>query len=415
MKPLSAFAAGAVLRSANLLLLVCWLWSLTLNGLMASVALPAALIIFYAAANAGLSLGPIAPSANVETALVAADVALLTWAAAWTGAPTQDASLALLVPVFMAAVRLRGAFALGVTALSAAALFLLTSAPRAGAAYRAALILGAPWGLALFAKSALRSRAAAVRERTSLARSLFFHEFLSLLLFQIRDYLTSLTSVARHLEHSAAGETEKELAGKLAHMVVELNSKLKRMNETVDEHTTTRRPARAPEWNLGVLVHECLDSATASYPIQSLVTKVWVDPRIGALAGDRDAAAAAFTAVFENALDAFLAAGRGGRVTVSAKLEGAQAVIEVMDDAGGLTEPASEQLFKPLFTTKSSRGGIGLGLSMSRRLLERGGGTITARTENGRTFARLEIPLKAGLPRVRNEESTWAGRRSSVS
>mgnify|MGYP001585938626 CR=1 FL=1 len=104
----------------------------------------------------------------------------------------------------------------------------------------------------------------------------------------------------------------------------------------------------------------------------------------------------------------------GGRLTVSALLEGEQAVIEVMDDAGGVPGPAAGQLFKPLFTTKSRLGGIGLGLSMSRRLLERGGGTLTLRSENGRTFARLEIPLKAGLPRVRNEESTWAGRRSSA-
>ncbi|MBI2362840.1 MAG: HAMP domain-containing histidine kinase, partial [Elusimicrobia bacterium] len=213
---------------------------------------------------------------------------------------------------------------------------------------------------------------------------------------------------------SAAGDAEKELAGKLAKMIGELNGKLRRMSETVEEHTTTRRPAKSPSWSLEPLLRECLDSATASFRVQGLSTRVWVDPRIGELSCDRDAAAAALTAVFENSLEAFLAAGRGGSVTVSAMLDGEQAVVEAMDDAGGVADAAREQLFKPLYTTKSARGGIGLGLAMSRRLLERGGGTLSVRSEGGRTFARFELPLKPGLPRVRNEESTWAGRRSSL-
>lgn len=414
MKPLSAFGAGAVLRSANLFLLLLWLWSLTRQGLLASVTVPAGAAALYAASNAALALSRREPPAWAEALLIGLDVALVTWAALWTGTTQPDAGLALLVPVFMAAVRLRPEWAAGLTAAAAACLFVLTPAPRQASVYRAAFIVLAPWGLALFARAALRSRAAAVRERTALARSLFFHEFISLLLFQIRDYLTSLTAVGQHLERSAADGSEKDLAGKLSRMIGELNGKLRRMSETVEEHTTTRRPAKSPAWPLEPLLRECLDSAAASYRVHGLDARVWVDPRIPSLSCDRDAAAAAFTAVFENSLEAFLDAGRGGAITVSAMLEGEQAVVETMDDAGGVADPAREQLFKPLFTTKSARGGIGLGLAMSRRLLERGGGTLSVRSEGGRTFARFELPLKPGLPRVRNEESTWAGRRSSL-
>lgn len=416
MKPLSAFSAGAVLRAANLFLLLLWLWSLTRQGLLASVAFPAAAAALYAAGNAALALSRREPPPWAEALLAALDIALVCWAALWTGTAQPDAALALLVPLFMAAVRLRPEWAGALSAGAAVGLYFLTPVPRQDALYRSAFILAAPWGLALFARAALRSRAAAVRERTALARSLFFHEFIALLLFQIRDYLTSLTAVGQHLERSAAGDAEKELAGKLAKMINELNGKLRRMSETVEEHTTTRRPTKSPLWSLEPLLRECLESAVASFRVPGLSTRVWVDPRIGELSCDRDAAAAALTAVFENSLEAFLAAGRGGAITVSAMLDsgGEQAVIEAMDDAGGVPDIAREQLFKPLYTTKSSRGGIGLGLAMSRRLLERGGGTMSVRSEGGRTFARFELPLKPGLPRVRNEESTWAGRRSSL-
>lgn len=409
---LSAAAAGAALRAANAALFVLWLWSLTLRGLLASLALPGAVAALWAAGNAALAWRGREVPRPAEAALIAGDLLLVWWAASWTGTHQPDALLALLVPSFMAAVRLPPLWAAPLGAGALAAWAAVTPPPLAASAYRGVFLLAAPWGLALFARAALRSRASAVRERTALAKSLFFHEFLSLTLFQLRDYLVSMSSVSQHLERTAAA-ADKELAGKLARAISEMTGKLSRMSEAVEAHTTTRRPLKAPEWRLAELVRECVESAAASYPVARLDARFWVDPRIPPLTGDRDAAAAALTAVLENAMEAFVEAGRGGRLSVSAMLEGEHAVLTCSDDAGGLSAGAEAELFKPLYTTKSARGGIGLGLAMARRLLERTGGTMAVRSEAGRTLARLELPLKAGLPRVRNEESTWAGRRSS--
>lgn len=410
---LSAAAAGAALRAANVALFVLWLWSLTRRGLLASLAVPGAVAAVWAAGNFALAFRRREPPRAAEAALIAGDLALVWWAATWTGTHQPDAHLALLVPTFMAAVRLPPSWAgaLGLCALAAWAG--VTPPPRLDAAYRGVFLAAAPWGLALFARSALRSRAAAVHERTALAKSLFFHEFLSLTLFQLRDYLVSMSSLSQHLEKTASAGPERELAGKLARAIAEMSGKLSRMSDAVEAHTTTRRPSKAPEWRLAELVRECVESAAASYPVAGLKARWWVDPRIPPLSGDRDAAAAALTAVLENSMEAFLEAGRGGTLSVSAMLDGERAVLECADDAGGLPAAAEAELFKPLFTTKSARGGIGLGLAMARRLLERTGGTMAVRGEGGRVLARLEVPLKAGLPKVRNEESTWAGRRSS--
>ncbi|TBR20916.1 HAMP domain-containing histidine kinase [bacterium] len=409
---LSAAAAGAALRAANIALFVLWLWGLTQRGLLASLLLPGAVAALWAAGNAALAFRRRETPRVAEAALIAGDLALVWWAASWTGTYQPDALLALLVPVFMAAVRLPPAWAAALSGGALAAWYGVTPPPRLDAAYRGVFLAAAPWGLALFARAALRSRAAAVHERTALAKSLFFHEFLSLTLFQLRDYLVSMSSVSQHLEKTAA-PPDRELAGKLARAIAEMTGKLSRMSDAVEAHTTTRRPSKAPAWSLAELVRECVDSAAASYPVAGLHARHWVDPRIPALSGDRDAAAAALTAVLENSMEAFVLAGRGGHLSVSAMLDGENAVLECADDAGGLPAAAEAELFKPLFTTKSARGGIGLGLAMARRLLERTGGTMSVRGEGGRVLARLELPLKAGLPRVRNEESTWAGRRSS--
>ena len=72
------------------------------------------------------------------------------------------------------------------------------------------------------------------------------------------------------------------------------------------------------------------------------------------------------------------------------------------------------QIFQPLFTTKADQGHVGLGLSMSRRMLERTGGTILLKSGANKTTVRLQIPLRPSLPFVREAESTWAGRRQNI-
>jgi PAS domain S-box-containing protein len=53
-------------------------------------------------------------------------------------------------------------------------------------------------------------------------------------------------------------------------------------------------------------------------------------------------------------------------------------VIDVADNGPGITPENRERLFEPFFSTKSDKGGLGLGLSISRGIVERFGGTLEA-------------------------------------
>ena len=67
----------------------------------------------------------------------------------------------------------------------------------------------------------------------------------------------------------------------------------------------------------------------------------------------------------------------GGTLRVSLnRFDEQQAVIEVTDSGTGIAPEVREQMFKPFFTTKSSRDGSGLGLSMVVRIVEAAGGRI---------------------------------------
>jgi two-component system sensor kinase FixL len=69
-------------------------------------------------------------------------------------------------------------------------------------------------------------------------------------------------------------------------------------------------------------------------------------------------------------------------------------VIEVADTGPGISEDIAARLFQPFVTSKAS--GMGIGLSISSRIVDAHGGTLSAgrNAEGGATF-RIELPVKA--------------------
>jgi FixJ family two-component response regulator/signal transduction histidine kinase len=94
-----------------------------------------------------------------------------------------------------------------------------------------------------------------------------------------------------------------------------------------------------------------------------------------------------------NGMDAVAASRPGSRhVTVRARPSGMGMCVDVADSGHGIDEATLARVFQPFFTTK--RGGMGLGLAISRTIVAAHGGTLTARSApgSGTTF-RFELPL----------------------
>ncbi|WP_226974986.1 HAMP domain-containing sensor histidine kinase [Xanthomonas sp. LMG 12462] len=95
--------------------------------------------------------------------------------------------------------------------------------------------------------------------------------------------------------------------------------------------------------------------------------------------------------VLINLLRNALEAGGSAPVTLRTSADGASVSIEVCDGGAGL--PPSDNLFVPFFTTKP--GGSGIGLVLSRQILEAQGGSLSleARTDAQGSVATLRLPL----------------------
>ncbi|MCX5759492.1 MAG: ATP-binding protein, partial [Candidatus Hydrogenedentes bacterium] len=65
------------------------------------------------------------------------------------------------------------------------------------------------------------------------------------------------------------------------------------------------------------------------------------------------------------------------RVTVATGTEGGQVVVRVSDDGPGVPDSDRERIFEPFFTTRKESGGVGLGLCLSRTVVQEHRGTLT--------------------------------------
>ena len=95
--------------------------------------------------------------------------------------------------------------------------------------------------------------------------------------------------------------------------------------------------------------------------------------------------------------NAFQATVPGGRVTVRTRRENEHAIIDVADTGSGIPKDRLDTIFDDFVTTKKR--GLGLGLAISKKVVEQLGGTIgvTSEVGTGTTFT-LRFPLTQARP-----------------
>jgi signal transduction histidine kinase len=91
--------------------------------------------------------------------------------------------------------------------------------------------------------------------------------------------------------------------------------------------------------------------------------------------------------------NAYQAMTDGGSLTINAKEHKGKIYIEVVDTGCGISKKDTEKIFEPLYTTKAR--GIGLGLSVSKNLVEVNGGSIKVESIKGKgTTFKIVLPIK---------------------
>lgn len=84
----------------------------------------------------------------------------------------------------------------------------------------------------------------------------------------------------------------------------------------------------------------------------------------------------------------------GGKLAVTAQAAEGTVLVRFRDDGEGIDPGDLARIFEPFFTTRPSGFGTGLGLSICKDLVERFGGTLTARSDGKGRGAEFTVLLK---------------------
>ena len=101
--------------------------------------------------------------------------------------------------------------------------------------------------------------------------------------------------------------------------------------------------------------------------------------------------------LFKNALEAMP---RGGEITITSRVKGANVEISITDTGEGMSPEVAGNIFQPYFTTKEK--GTGLGLAICQSIIQEHGGVIAVDSTPGRgTTFTIRLPLQRGAPAER--------------
>jgi PAS domain S-box-containing protein len=140
------------------------------------------------------------------------------------------------------------------------------------------------------------------------------------------------------------------------------------------------------------IVHEMLVLLRGEANRYSISTRMELAPDLPKITADRVQLQQVFMNLILNAIEAMK--DTAGELTIKTELgQGGQLLISVSDTGVGLPDEKTDQIFNAFFTTKPQ--GSGMGLAISRSIIESHGGRLWASANNGRgaTF-QLTLPAE---------------------
>jgi signal transduction histidine kinase len=209
---------------------------------------------------------------------------------------------------------------------------------------------------------------------------------------ELRNPLNVIRNCAYLLNMSLADKPEDDEARNTLQV---LDKQIDIANKIVTDlmDFTRIRPPSQTKVDLRDLVNESLSWVTIPESI-NVTTNLNGNPM--GVRTDAEQISRVFTNIIANAVQAM---NGQGELHIDTDADNDYVCIQFKDNGCGIPEENLEKIFEPLFTTKPK--GIGLGLAITKRLVEQNGGIIdvSSRPEKGTTFT-IKLPLEKRRQKV---------------
>jgi PAS domain S-box-containing protein len=163
-----------------------------------------------------------------------------------------------------------------------------------------------------------------------------------------------------------------------------------------------KSPSQRETVDVNQIIHEMLTLLKGEADRCSVTMRIELAAELPKIRGQRVQLQQVFMNLMLNAIEAMQ--GSGGELTVQSQLQDSQLLLTVSDTGLGLPNEKVEQIFSAFFTTKPQ--GSGMGLAISRSIVESHGGRLWATPNSGRGAAfHFTLPVEAREPKSAGSQS----------
>ena len=223
-------------------------------------------------------------------------------------------------------------------------------------------------------------------------------EFLATLAHELRNPLASLSNAVNVIQLSSPDRedplyaTMQRQLGLLVHLIDDLLDVAR-----ISQDKLALRPVAT---TLAAVLEAAIESVAPLMDSTGHALEVQLPPLPLPVNGDPARLSQVFSNLLSNAAKYSEA---GTRIALDARVDGERVVVSVADHGIGLTPEHALEIFEPFAQIDTSveraRGGLGIGLTLVKRLVEMHGGEVVAHSEGLGQGSRFEVVLPlAGVP-----------------
>jgi C4-dicarboxylate-specific signal transduction histidine kinase len=168
---------------------------------------------------------------------------------------------------------------------------------------------------------------------------------------------------------------------------------IQHMSQTIDDFRNYFRPDKEKvEFKVQEAITSTLSLIEENFKSQQIGVEL-VAKGDSVIYGFRNEFAQVVLNILNNARDVLMEREiKDPRVTITLGSENGRAVVTISDNAGGIPEEIIGKIFDPYFTTKGPQTGTGVGLFMSKTIIEKNmGGSLTAQNSADGAEFRIEV------------------------
>jgi PAS domain S-box-containing protein len=227
------------------------------------------------------------------------------------------------------------------------------------------------------------------------SKSAAMGEMISMIAHQWRQPLQAVSILIQKLPLTKMieGEITDEMLDKV---VLDIGQQLEYMSKTIDDFRDFFKPDKEKEVVLAPkAVDKALDFLLYIFKVDTIKLNKNIKDEGCLVSIHFNEVVQVLINIIKNARDAMLENETENRnIDINIYKSDKSVFIEIIDNAGGIAPEILTRIFEPYFSTKTNKNGTGLGLYMSKTIIEQHcNGSIVAQNIEGGAMFKIELPL----------------------